>query len=269
MVTSRQRPLPTMAFTTERYENLKAAVCRIEGDLDLAVVPELQESLAALLDTGYYNIVLDMADVRYVDSSALGLLVWLDRRLSGIDGKVVMAGANRDIRRILEVSRLASVTPTLCASGDVAEALDDFDRVEGSAKRLWARALDMVAGVENLAHAREKVAAWIAPLGFSDAALFDIRVALGEALANAVRHGSAAQDGLVTVGVDAYEDRVAISVTDRGTGFDGEHVCSDDLYAAGGRGVMFMRALMDSVVFEPATGGGTIVTLVKHRPAAE
>jgi anti-anti-sigma factor len=258
-----------MAFTIERYENLKAAVCRIDGDLDLAVVPELQESLAALLDTGFSNIVLDMAEVRYVDSSALGLLVWLDRQLSENDGKVVLAGANRDVRRILEVSRLASVTPSLCASGDVAEALSEFDRVEGSSNRLWGRALEMVAGVENLARVREEVCTWIDPLGFADAALFDIKVALGEALANAVRHGSAADDSLVKVEVDAFEDRVVIAVTDCGTGFDGEHVCSDDLYASGGRGVMFMRALMDAVTFVPGAGGGTIVTLVKHRSAAE
>ena len=39
---------------------------------------------------------------------------------------------------------------------------------------------------------------------------------------------------------------------------------SDDLYAPSGRGIMFMRALMDRVDFEPAPGGGTLVRLTKH-----
>ncbi len=257
-----------MAFTIERYENLKAGVCRIDSDIDIAVVPELREALDGLVETGFMNIVLDLSGVTYADSSALGLLVWLDRRLQEHDGRVVLAGANRDIRRILEVSRIALVAPSLCSSVDVAGALGGFDRIEEEATQLWSRRLVMEPGVENLAQIREQVCDLLAPLRFTDAALFDIKVALGEALANAVRHGSVDEQGLVTVGIHAFQDRIVIDVTDVGTGFNGEHVCSDDLYAAGGRGIMFMRALMDSVVFTTALAGGTVVTLVKHRAVA-
>jgi anti-sigma regulatory factor (Ser/Thr protein kinase) len=53
-------------------------------------------------------------------------------------------------------------------------------------------------------------------------------------------------------------------VTDSGDGFDGSTLRSEDLYASSGRGVMFMRALMDTVEFASCTDGGTAVTLVKH-----
>jgi anti-sigma regulatory factor (Ser/Thr protein kinase) len=43
---------------------------------------------------------------------------------------------------------------------------------------------------------------------------------------------------------------------------------SPDLYAPSGRGIMFMRALMDRVEFETAGGGGTLVRLVKHHGGA-
>ena len=66
-----------------------------------------------------------------------------------------------------------------------------------------------------------------------------------------------------------YDDRVVIKVLDTGCGFSGEASCTGDVYASGGRGVMFMRALMDRVDFEVRPEGGTIVTLVKHiRPGA-
>jgi serine/threonine-protein kinase RsbW len=79
-----------------------------------------------------------------------------------------------------------------------------------------------------------------------------------------VRHGSPhGSDDRIVVGVTAYSDRVSIAVMDSGCGFDGSLATSDDVYAPSGRGVMFMRALMDSVQFARCPGGGTMVTLVK------
>lgn len=257
-----------MAFIIERYENLKAGVFRIAGDIDLAVVPEMHEALDGLIGTGFTNIVLDLSDVRYADSSALGLLVWLDRRLQESGGRVVLAGADRNIQRILEISGITSVAPSLEASVNAAEALSMFDSVQGETALLWDRRLVMEPGAENLAQVREQVCELLATLRFNEAAMFDMKVALGEALANAIRHGSVEGQGKVIVGIHAYEDRVVLEVTDVGTGFDGQHVSDDDLYASGGRGIMFMRALMDSVAFTSATAGGTVVTLVKRRSAS-
>jgi len=141
-----------------------------------------------------------------------------------------------------------------------------LDTVSDTTEVERGHSLSIAADVQRLAEARERIVALIRDLDFSDSALFDIQVALGEALANAVRHGSRGQDGaVVTVAIAVHTDRVVFEVTDMGSGFDGEHTCSDDLYAVGGRGVMFMRALMDSVCFASAEGGGTTVRLVKHR----
>lgn len=258
-----------MTITTFRHEELRAGVFKIEGDIDIASVPELREALDAMIESGFVNIVLDLTGVRYADSTALGLLVWLDRRLQEVDGKMVLSGAGRDIRRILEISRLPAVAGTLSETGSVAEALESIEPVAGSSAEEWVEELDMPADVGALAGVREHVCAMLDTLAFSDAAMFDIKVALGEALANAVRHGSPSGGGVVHIGLHVYPEKVSIEVKDSGAGFDGDHVCSDDLYASGGRGIMFMRALMDQVRFECSTEGGTIVTLVKHRTPAE
>jgi anti-sigma regulatory factor (Ser/Thr protein kinase) len=72
---------------------------------------------------------------------------------------------------------------------------------------------------------------------------------------------------VVSLGIDAYDDRLVLEVIDNGLGFDGAAVAADDIYAPSGRGIMFMHALMDRVEFAPAQGGGTKVRLVKHRPS--
>lgn len=258
-----------MTFTVERHDELRAAVLGIEGDIDIATIPRLRDALDALVESGYPNLVLDLSRVEYADSSALGMLVWLDRRLQDASGRVVLAGANRDVRRILALSRIVSVSPTICEEGDPETALLGMERSDALVIERWCKEIRIPAEVSRLASVRESVCEMIAPLGFSNAAVFDIKVALGEALANAVRHGSEGSIGEVGVSVHGYDDKVVIDVTDAGSGFDGQHVCSDDLYASGGRGIMFMRALMDHVEFTPSSMGGTIVTLVKHRVPVE
>jgi serine/threonine-protein kinase RsbW len=149
-------------------------------------------------------------------------------------------------------------------SDDVDSALAAFRLDESAATQLWKHQICIPSDIDRLASVRDEVSALVAPLGFPDSAVFDIKVALGEALANAVRHGAPTASGKVCVDVTAYEDRVVLEITDNGIGFDGTHTASDDLYAPSGRGIMFMRALMDRVEFEPADGGGTIVRMVKH-----
>jgi anti-anti-sigma factor len=259
-----------MPIEVEKHEDIGAAVVHLSGDVDLAVVPSVEAALGDLMDSGLHNLVVDLANVTYADSSALGLLVWLDRQLDGKDGRVVLVGADRNVTRILEMSGLISVAESIKTDESIEEALGGFEVVATEAEPEWIEEFSIMADVGALGHARERVHALLEPLGFSSSQLFDIKVALGEALANAVRHGSPyGGASSIQVRIAAMDDRVSIDIVDAGAGFDGEHDVSDDLYASGGRGIMFMRALMDQVGFAPADRGGTTVTLVKHRPVTE
>jgi stage II sporulation protein AA (anti-sigma F factor antagonist) len=248
-------------------ENMpRICVVHLAGDIDIAVVPELKDELGLALSGGCGNVVLDLADVVYADSTALGLLVWLDHKLGPGGGRLVLAGANSDVQRILELSGLVNVAASIGTSVDVAGALAGLELAETPSEMLWHEDIEMIADVNNLSAVRERVCQIIAPLGFAESALFDVKVALGEALANAVRHGSANDaEAVVRVGVTAYADRVMIEICDTGAGFDGTPTRSEDVYAPGGRGIMFMRALMDRVEFDNPESGGTRVTLLKHR----
>jgi serine/threonine-protein kinase RsbW len=200
-----------------------------------------------------------------MDSSALGLLVWADRALQPRDGTLVLAGADRNVSRILEISGLVSAAPTLTAANDAADALSGLELSDDADEPLWVRELAFPAHSASLAGMRADVCEVLEPLEIPEAASFDIRVAVGEALANAIRHGSPRGEvDAVTVTVTAYRDRVALVIEDSGEGFDGESSSSGDPYASSGRGVMFMRALMDQVEFSRLPSGGTAVTLVRH-----
>lgn len=254
----------TSTFEISHARDAHACVARLFGDVDTALVPELRDELDSAIDAGCLNLVLDLTHVTYIDSSALGLLVWLDHKVLPNGGRVMLAGANSDVSRILELSGLARLATSISVSDDVETALAGLEMGKTPTDAIWRREICIPADVNRLAAVRDEVSELVAPLGFAESAVFDIKVALGEALANAVRHGAPNGEGRVCVDVSAFDDRVVLEVADNGAGFDGIHSTSDDLYAPSGRGIMFMRALMDRVEFEPAHGGGTLVRLVKH-----
>lgn len=242
------------------------SVLHLAGDIDLAVVPDVRRDLETILDAGSTNVVLDLTHVSYADSSALGLLVWLDQRLRPFGGRLVLAGANRDIARILEISGLASVAPSFTASSNVEAALEGLDLPESPAQLLWTEHIEVPADASELASVRAAITSVLEPLGLPEACRFDLIVAVGEALSNAVRHGQPdGRRGVIDVIVSAFDDRVVVEVADEGRGFDGSHGGPDDLYATSGRGLMFMRALVDRVDFGSSGQGGTAVRLTKHR----
>ena len=103
--------------------------------------------------------------------------------------------------------------------------------------------------------------------GYSDSARFAIRLALDEALSNAINHGNAGDEKKrVTVEYDITEEKACISVGDEGPGFRPEKLpdptADENLERPHGRGVMLMKAYMTGVCFNKR---GNVVTLTKDR----
>jgi serine/threonine-protein kinase RsbW len=107
----------------------------------------------------------------------------------------------------------------------------------------------------------------VAAQGYDPCACFGIRLALDEALSNAVRHGNCCNARKhVIVEHRISNEEVSVTITDQGRGFTPERVpdCTRDenIERPNGRGVMLMRAYMDQVIFNHR---GNQVTLIKHR----
>jgi serine/threonine-protein kinase RsbW len=254
-----------MNVMTEHETDAHLCVVRVQGEIDASTAPDLRSELESAFHRGCINIVLDLGKVSYADSSALATIVVMNRLLQPKGGRLVLAGASRNVTRILELSGLVGAAPTVSAAPDVDDALAGLTLAAPAEAPLWTRAVEVPASSASLARMRTEVCDMLESLEIPEATQFDIRVAVGEALSNAVRHGSPkGEHDPVGITVTAYSDRVVLTVLDRGEGFDGQPASDGDPYAASGRGVMFMRALMDHVTFERLSSGGTAVTLVKH-----
>ncbi|MEM7626810.1 MAG: ATP-binding protein [Planctomycetota bacterium] len=103
--------------------------------------------------------------------------------------------------------------------------------------------------------------------GFEEQSLFAIRLALDEALTNAVRHGNGSDPTKnVTVEFSASAGKLTVSIEDEGPGFKPEDVpdptAEENLCRPHGRGVMLMKAYMTEVTYNER---GNRVTLTKEQ----
>ncbi|MHC4645240.1 MAG: ATP-binding protein [Planctomycetota bacterium] len=97
--------------------------------------------------------------------------------------------------------------------------------------------------------------------------VFAVRLALQEAFLNAMRHGNKMDvNKRVRIDYTVALDKVEVSLTDDGEGFDPEIVpdprCGDNLYKTDGRGIFLIRSYMDAVRFNEQ---GNSVCMVRYR----
>ena len=100
----------------------------------------------------------------------------------------------------------------------------------------------------------------------SDHDLFGIKLALEEALVNAIKHGNQMDRAKsVRISYRLHADRFEVHIADEGPGFDPADVpdptAPENLERPCGRGLMLMRHYMNEVAFN---GRGNSVSMTKH-----
>lgn len=107
--------------------------------------------------------------------------------------------------------------------------------------------------------------------GLSERDAFRLRVALGEAVANAVLYGNREDPSLrVAIAARAAPGGVRVRVSDEGPGFDPEAVpdptAPENLQRNRGRGLLLMRRLVDELRFNDR--GNEVTLTVRSGPSA-
>jgi anti-sigma B factor antagonist len=114
--TDRSTPVP---FAIARRQlDARTSVTSIEGELDLATAPQLKWALLDALEEGHSQLVVDLTRATFMDSTALGVLVGVDR---GLDAGATLAivCASSSLLKIFELSGMDGVFaifPTLDAA---------------------------------------------------------------------------------------------------------------------------------------------------------
>jgi anti-sigma B factor antagonist len=78
-------------------------VLEARGQIDLYTAPEFKSRLIQLIEDGKKHILVDFSNVRFMDSTALGVLVGALKRLRPAGGSIAIVTADDDVRRLFEL----------------------------------------------------------------------------------------------------------------------------------------------------------------------
>ena len=81
----------------------------LSGEVDLYTAPRFKDELIALVDDGVVNVVIDLSQVSFIDSTALGVIISGVKRLHERDGRLRIVAASRPVVRILDITGLDKV----------------------------------------------------------------------------------------------------------------------------------------------------------------
>ncbi|MFV1986183.1 MAG: STAS domain-containing protein [Gemmatimonadota bacterium] len=93
-----------MSFSVQRVDTV--TVVTAEGELTVGNRGEFKETVLAQLASGADTFVIDFASTGYIDSSGLGVLVGLSKRIRQDGGRLRIAGLNEDLRTLFELTKL-------------------------------------------------------------------------------------------------------------------------------------------------------------------
>jgi anti-sigma B factor antagonist len=105
-----------------------SGVCliRLSGDLDAATTPPLTEYLRQQTGTHPTHLVLDLADVRFLASAGLGLILTAQGNADGMHGRLHLVGV-ADNLAVTHVLELCGLLPRLDIHDNLDELLDHPD----------------------------------------------------------------------------------------------------------------------------------------------
>jgi len=107
-------------FTVDRNDRYTLIRVRAEK-LDSTVSPALKSELVVLNADGVRNIIIDLTDSRYCDSSGLSAILVANRLCKNSNGTFVITALQEPVKKLISISQLDSI---LNITGDLTSAID-------------------------------------------------------------------------------------------------------------------------------------------------
>lgn len=101
----------------------RGAVVRVGGEVDIFTAPQLREQFAELIRAGHCDLIVDMENVDYLDSSGLGVLVGALKKVGPDAGSVRVVCSHERIIQVFRITGLASVFPIHASVAEADRAL--------------------------------------------------------------------------------------------------------------------------------------------------
>jgi len=98
-------------------------ILELSGEIDINTSPEVRKAFDQLIKEQRKKILLNFADVAYIDSSGLATLVEMLQRLKRLGGTLRLTNLSEKVKGLFEITKLERLFNIFPAE---AEALKDF-----------------------------------------------------------------------------------------------------------------------------------------------
>lgn len=79
-------------------------VVRVAGRLDAASSPQLEKKINAIIDSGHFKLILNFADVEYLSSAGMRLMLSVSKKLKNVEGKVVACSIHDEVMDVIKMA---------------------------------------------------------------------------------------------------------------------------------------------------------------------
>lgn len=104
------------------------AVLRVNGEVDVYTAPEVRERAVQLLADDFVHLIVDLGDVVFLDSTGIGALVGVLRRVRTQDGSLMLVTSSDRLLNIFEVTGLGNVFDIYPTLDDAIAASEPWQR---------------------------------------------------------------------------------------------------------------------------------------------
>lgn len=91
-------------------EKGEVVVVRLKGRLDAASSPQVEKKINAIIESGHFKLLLNLAGVDYLSSAGMRLMLSVSKKLKHLEGKVVACNLSDEV---LEVIKMAGFNQVL------------------------------------------------------------------------------------------------------------------------------------------------------------
>jgi len=102
-------------------------VIEVGGEIDVYTAPKLRERIVSLVESGSYQLIVDMESVEFLDSTGLGVLVGGLKRVRAHEGFIDLVCTQSRILRIFRITGLNRVFSIYDTVPDAVAAHDPGD----------------------------------------------------------------------------------------------------------------------------------------------
>jgi anti-sigma B factor antagonist len=100
-----------MDLSLDHHAAGERMVVDVGGEIDVYTAPKLRERLVDLINAGHYHLVINLEGVDFLDSTGLGVLVGVLKRVRAHEGSLHLVCTQERLLKIFRITGLAKVFP--------------------------------------------------------------------------------------------------------------------------------------------------------------